>query len=384
MQLECLCLDDLEDLLTKVMTLRNVSTMLTNHGMVPTFSLRPDQPVFITVPVFLHLGAVPETPSERTNREPVETAARKAQQEVRVGAPGAAQAETDEDGRDRRERAAPLGPFDEFAEAAHFAPLLAAFDPTPAAEQTGDLLPAGAADPVAAELDPSGPAATAQLTDKAVQLAEPTASGILSMQPPRWTEAEDATAVQMAVAMGAMYFPSTAAPAIAAALNRPASGVEYRLRNKLAQPIAQARLDARAQKPEPEPVAAAPDRGQSEAVSDSSAGGVSEPPPPARPDPQPASPIRQHLMTLPRKGLRTLGDDLELMTLSCDGFPPNAIADELRTDAAEVKRRFDQLTDLHRNAEDKPVRRYTREEVREALKQLALDQIEAPLNKIAV
>lgn len=88
---------------------------------------------------------------------------------------------------------------------------------------------------------------------------------------------------------------------------------------------------------------------------------------------QAADDLTSHLAALTDKGGWSLQRDTDLMELSIAGWPAGDIALELGMQDAAIKPRFDTLTGLHEDeATGKKVRRWTREQVLDGLKALAL------------
>lgn len=200
-----------------------------------------------------------------------------------------------------------------------------------------------------------------------------------------WTDDEDHRLVALVVSgvVGLGLTKTAAINAAAREMGRPETGTVWRCKNKLATRLDSAIAEAVAAKADaealltPSPEAARQDAPQPQADVQ---GESAEPPvgdaPALVPEPgagaptHVANPILAHIMTLPTKGGWTLERDLELMELSIQGWQPNEIALQLQIQASLIRPRFDLLTGLYEDANDKKVRRFRREDVFEALKSL--------------
>ncbi|MES2667438.1 MAG: hypothetical protein V4712_15170 [Pseudomonadota bacterium] len=83
----------------------------------------------------------------------------------------------------------------------------------------------------------------------------------------------------------------------------------------------------------------------------------------------PMTPLLTHLFGLPTKGWTT-AQDHELMELCCTGWGYNELQVQLKRAKADLVARFDLLTGLYRDANDKQARRFKREDVLVALASL--------------
>jgi hypothetical protein len=186
-----------------------------------------------------------------------------------------------------------------------------------------------------------------------------------------WTEEEDARLV-MLVVMGVTRLGLTKSAAIKAAadeLGRPHPGTHFRSNHKLKARIDEALALGDAFLDEPEDLPTTPEPNTAEG--DTQAAIQAEPAKAWHKPEHIADPVTAHLMALPDKGGWTLDRDLELMELSIAGWAPNEIALQLTMQANMIKPRFDALTGLYTDANDKKQRRFSREAVFEALKSLA-------------
>lgn len=217
-----------------------------------------------------------------------------------------------------------------------------------------------------------------------------------------WTEEEDAELIRLTVfSMVKMGLSKTAAIRTAAkGIGRPEQGSAFRMHHKLKDRLEAALAETRSAKADAEAILSkSPEAARQDAPPPQAEvqGESAEPPvgdaPASVPEPGAgatlppdldaksrqaaidhgthiASPIVAHIMTLPTKGGWTLERDLELMELSIEGWQPNEIALQLKIQASLIRPRFDLLTGLHEDANDKKVRRFKREDVLEALKSL--------------
>lgn len=168
-------------------------------------------------------------------------------------------------------------------------------------------------------------------------------------KPPNWSEAEDAQAIEIYVAARLQGENQQRCYAlIAAALGRPVSGCAFRMSHKLLQRSAQAVIDRK--------------RGY---------GGQPSPATPAAPATvNPPDPLTEHLGQMSMKSSWTPQRDMALLELACDGWDMNAIGNDLGIDAKAVKDRFDALTGVYRDPNDRICRRWAREAVRDRLRQM--------------
>lgn len=184
------------------------------------------------------------------------------------------------------------------------------------------------------------------------------ASAMADRRPAAWTEDEDARAVEIFVDARRRLVPiGEAYAAVADALGRPLEGTKFRLKNKLAE-----RVEAGLAPPKATPAAKTP-----------------APAPVQPPQPAPAAPLtptgelQTYLAALPRKLGREewpLRSDLSLIEMSNQGFAKQDIAVDMGVDAKLIGERFDLLTGQHRDADDKPVRRWKVRDVLAALQAL--------------
>lgn len=181
-------------------------------------------------------------------------------------------------------------------------------------------------------------------------------------QPPRWTEEEDARAVDLCVAaMMTGMTQSAAYVSVAHKLGRPIEGTKFRFNTKLKDRVHEA-MDAA--------IDASVARARAAEIAPATFVPVATPVDPILPD-APNDLLGAHLASVDRRRGWTMARDLDLIELACAGWEMAAIGAELQVDAGEVKRRYDLLTDQHRDKADKLVRRFSRDQVLERLKQLA-------------
>lgn len=182
-----------------------------------------------------------------------------------------------------------------------------------------------------------------------------------------WTAEEDQQLIGFVVSGVQKEGLSKAAAIREAAIEigRTTAATQFRYDTKLKERL-KAKLDeaatTQAQSETPEiPEAAKVDPGQGDAA----VGGQT--PAAVQPDD-----LAAHLRGMTDKGGWSLQRDTDLMELSIAGWPAGDIALELRMQASAIKPRFDALTGLHDDeATGKKVRRWTREQVLEALQSIA-------------
>lgn len=234
-------------------------------------------------------------------------------------------------------------------------------------------------------------AAGAEYEGMAAAQPDAGAAAPASVRPNAWSAEEDDKLVALVARYILQGQPKGQAISVAAhELGRPFEGTGFRIRSKLADrltaEIDRLRADALADliqthqsDPAPQPVAeeAAGNNVSLTPAADQPAD--AHPPVPTSADdpadgaavsPAPSatlSPIEAHLHGLPRKGGWTMERDHELLELICAGWAMPEISAEMAIQAGDVKARFDLLSGLHRNAEDKMVRRWTRDELLAAL-----------------
>jgi hypothetical protein len=218
------------------------------------------------------------------------------------------------------------------------------------------------------------PAPTVETTAPAVGTHERTFGGAAM-----WTDEEDAHLIDLVASgvSGLGLSKSAAIRAAAAELGRPEAGTAFRCHHKLKDRIALALLS---QTPPPEPTpapeidlgaavnAALAHRTHPDLEREATLATLHKLDPVADPV---ADPVTAHLMALPDKGGWTVARDLELMELAMKGWKFNEIALQLTMQANLVQPRFDMLTGLYVDANDKKVRRFSREAVFEDLTKLA-------------
>lgn len=222
------------------------------------------------------------------------------------------------------------------------------------------------------------------------------APAVATTQPAPWTPEEDDKLIGLVACLILSGVPKRLAISHAAQdLGRPEQGSSYRIYNKLAARL-QAEIDqlrARAEAEliethQPDPAPTAPQEASAEDAAGvavfhaPAASQIAEPQPPlptalaaeqadgAAFSPAPSadlSPIEAHLHSLSRKGGWTMERDHELLGLICDGWAMPEISAEMSIPAGDLKARFDLLSGLHRNANDKLVRRWSRDELLAAL-----------------
>lgn len=215
----------------------------------------------------------------------------------------------------------------------------------PAANPSPQALPAGAA-----ILTPDAP-------DVAPRPTAGSASALAASRPAAWTPEEDARLVLLVA--NAMRGGATKGAAIRFAaddLGRPEAGTGFRLHNKLAEALTAALAGPL------DPVGAEPVPAPPKPV-----------PPVSAPRVETAAPTQDltaYLSGLPRKLGRLdwpLARDLELIELSINGFNKQDIAVDMGVDANLIGPRFDVLTGLYRDADDRAQRRYKMRDVQAAL-----------------
>jgi hypothetical protein len=193
-----------------------------------------------------------------------------------------------------------------------------------------------------------------------------------TVQPSRWTEEEDARAVDLCVeALMSGMTQSAAHMSVAEKLGRPVEGTKFRFGTKLKDRVRDA-MDAAIDGSVARALKAGADVATLEVTAPEPT--VEAAPPVAAPDPHlpdmPTDLLGAHLASVDRKRGWTMARDLDLIDLACAGWEMAAIGAELHIDAGDVKRRYDLLTDQHRDKSDKLVRRFTRDQVLERLKAL--------------
>lgn len=179
-----------------------------------------------------------------------------------------------------------------------------------------------------------------------------------------WTEEQDAQLIRMVVDAMAIGATKARGIAIAAAeIGRPEAGTQWRLQNKLALRFEASLAVAIADKAGKSPVALPP---VSPPVAQAAPRAVIQAAvkAPLVQVPAPlADDLDAHLGAMSRKGGWSMQRDLEVMELACIGWGFAEIGAELSLDSGDVRRRFDLLTGLHRDAADKQVRRFPRADV---------------------
>lgn len=197
------------------------------------------------------------------------------------------------------------------------------------------------------------------------------AAGVKGM-PDRWTDAEDVRALEIYGAALRLGVTKDAAHlAVAKELGRPVLGVRFRFRNKLVERADRLTVAILLKKAGP---ATLPQPEEKPKVAGAAPVALPQPegPHPARiaakaPTSPPSADIAGHLATLPVARGWDSAWDVGLVEMACDGLDMGAIAADLRSDAGAVKARFDALTGLYKDANDKACRRFTREQVRDQL-----------------
>ncbi len=347
--LDRLSLQDLDDLLVSLDALKRAGDVVVELGMVPVFCAMPGQPIAMTLdevmpPIDQQLGI-------DLSSQPDETAT--------YIVTGAA------DG--------PLT-FTEITDPAP-GPAVEAAAVDPAQDSGGGDVQIPAAATLVETIEMPEPlAAGAEYEGMAAAQPDTGAAATAVARPAAWTPEEDEKLVSL-VALGIVGGKVKQQAVVTAAheLGRPFEGTRFRLHTKLADrltaKIESLRTDAVSRlidthQPDPQPpVPTVP------AVEPAS-GAPSSPAPDApvdmaaQADP---SPIEAHLLGLPRKGGWTMERDHELLELICAGWAMPEISAEMSIPAGDLKARFDLLSGLHRNADDKLVRRWSRDELLAAL-----------------
>lgn len=351
MPLNDLTLDDLRKLSDWLVSIAHSGFRLEQDGLAPRFDLTPGMPIRVTLGAVMPPATRPDFGAWLAQQatHPTESAAEDLPSFLKPrpmeAAPPAVGAE-------------PVDPPPALGEVAGGGPISA--EPSRSAEVA---------------VSPGATKAEAQAESgggQAVAAAEPPAAPVpgsasaLAAQAGQWagawTEAQDDTLIE-AIATAQIYgTPKVDAITTAAiALGRSFKAVEqrsYRIGGKIKAEVAR-RAMQQAQNEAPEIPAAQP---SPSADGDSAVGGHS----PAAV--QNGDPLIAHLRGLTNKGGWSLARDLELLELSCNGWPAADIAREIQMPDAAVKPRFDALTGLHDDeVTGKKARRWTREEVLGAL-----------------
>jgi hypothetical protein len=220
----------------------------------------------------------------------------------------------------------------------------------------------GGGQQAAAAPSPAAPAAQTEDRAPVPGSASALAASAAAVRNNAWTPEEDARLIEVVV-MGMQRLGLGKYAAIRAAaeeLGRPVPGTEFRCKNAL-----RARLE--------DALAAAPPSPEAAPVADGDTAAEGATPAAVQADNGSfvADPVTAHLMALTDKGGWTLDRDLELMELSIAGWAPNEIALQIQMQAGAIKPRFDALTGLYTDGNDKKQRRFSREAVFEALTRLA-------------
>lgn len=225
--------------------------------------------------------------------------------------------------------------------------------PLPVEPLAADVDTGEAGDGGAGKQHPVTPAIAEPVAEVApVVAAEAEKSGILaatpaSMRPAQWTAEEDVQIVADVVENIKSGLSKNAAIAKAAEkLGRPYEGTRFRLNTKLAGALyvalaRAAQAQAKAKAPTPKP-AATPNAPASDALD-------------------------FHLAHLSNSDIWNISHDIELLELTINGWDIPSIAMEMQTGSREIKARFDLLTGLYTDADDKKARRFKREDVLAAL-----------------
>lgn len=188
---------------------------------------------------------------------------------------------------------------------------------------------------------------------------------------PNWTQADDKAAIDAYVASILASEPiKTATENAAYAVGRPLEGTRWRLKNVLADQLAEALKIA---SEIPAPPVADPSTAPAEDNRSGEAADAPKPTPPAAPVPAPTADLLDaHLADMPRNGTWTPERDLDLARMSVEnGWSIQDIAVDFGMDAGAVKDRWDALTGLHRDPKtDKLVRRFVARDVMDRLQQM--------------
>lgn len=228
--------------------------------------------------------------------------------------------------------------------------------PLPVEPLAADVITGEAGDGGAGKQHPVTPSIAEPIAEVTPAVAaEAEKPGILaatpaSLRPAQWTAEEDAQIVADVVENIKSGLSKNAAIAKAAEkLGRPYEGTRFRLNTKLAGALdvalaraAQAQAKAPTPKPATTPNAAALDA------------------------------LEFHLAHLTRTDGWTMARDIELLELTINGWDIPSIAMEMQVDSREIKARFDLLTGLYTDAQDKKARRFKREDVLAALTKRAI------------
>ena len=192
--------------------------------------------------------------------------------------------------------------------------------------------------------------------------AKAESASVAPAKPAPWTELEESQLIGL-VAHGIVtgLTKGNAIREAAEALGRPYDGTAFRLNTKLKDRLAAHVEELRAHRPYPAP--AQPHHHQPEAAApeaDAAPSPVANPEPIAQAAALTAatlSPIEQHLLDMPSKGGWTLEMDMDLLQLSDNGWTIPEIATELGKDGKAVAERFDLLTGYDRETKTRKWKR---------------------------
>lgn len=405
MRLGALSLDDLTALNGTIGALAAAGHLLVKAGLTPTFDLTPRQPMMLMLDFAMPVDRIGEAFHQlMMDGYPAAEQTGAASPYLGDGGAGAAG-----DGRDGGVLAgcAPIVVSESITDFAVQAPSLSGQAEAPAGGRlagaldlivssdsrdddstvapiaTAPLTPTQSLHPVAAGLaDPARsredtiereePAAAAPVAAAPPAAGAKNTTGVKGM-PDRWTDLEDGLALKVYGAAVRLGVTKEAGQlAVAKELGRPFLGVQYRFRNKLAVRVARLTaailLEKAGPVPKPDVAIEKPAAPVAPPITLSTAGATHPAKVVAR---TPITPLpvdlAGHLAALPVGRGWNRDWDTGLMEMACDGFDMGSIAADLRTDAGAVKARFDALTGLYKDANDKACRRFTREQVRDQL-----------------
>jgi len=344
MRRDNLTITDLKHLLGKLDMLSTAGTMLFEVGLIPTFSLMPGRPLMTVPPLFDDI----QPPAEASPAARTEAATVGAGDSPAV-APPAAPASAAGDDISQPSTLAGLNAGVE-AEAGPRVPAAPALPPVAGAATTGDDLAHPATDPAPLLPGDRGAAAPAPGLQRAPEAKAPAAPPSAAGEPPaaRWSELDISAAIRIYV--DTILLGGTAARAyelIAGRFDRTPEAIRQRFGTSWKARAHQALETARKVE----------------------ASGTADPAPAPQPALPPVAPmdipigrhqaVTQHLDALPRPKGWTEDGDLELVDLIRDNVDAATIAATLEIAPSFVRQRWDQLTGLHKDDDDKPVRRFT-------------------------
>lgn len=190
-----------------------------------------------------------------------------------------------------------------------------------------------------------------------------------------WTQQEDIDLIARVVLMMQTGIAKGAAIAtVAADMGRPYEGTRFRLGNKLADDFAAALAAAAKTQAQSAPkVTEAEPTPQPRPVPTEAAKAAAPVPTPAPAKTAPPSDALDfHLSHLSNTDSWNTTHDIELLELTINGWDIPSIAMQMQIGSREIKARFDLLTGLYTDAQDKKARRFKREDVLAALTKRAV------------